>query len=93
MRKTVKQLMAEYGVIAVVVYFVIFFAVIIGFWAAINFGWKPSGIAGSVGAWTAAYIATKLTQPVRIFATLAITPFVARLYERMTARGAKPRRD
>jgi hypothetical protein len=41
-----------------------------------------------VGTFAAAYIATKLTQPLRIGATLVITPFIARLYERM--RGRRP---
>ena len=89
MKKTVQNLLVEYGAVAVVVYFVIFFSVIFGFWAAINFGWQPSSTAGSLGAWTAAYIATKLTQPLRILATLAITPLVAKLYERITGRSAR----
>ena len=89
MKKTVQNLLVEYGAVAVVVYFAIFFLVIFGFWAAINFGWQPSSTAGTLGAWTAAYIATKLTQPLRILATLAITPLVAKLYERMTGRPAR----
>jgi hypothetical protein len=83
MRKTVQHLLTEYGAVAVVVYFTIFFAVLFGFWAAIRFGWRPSSAAGSVGTWTAAYIATKLTQPLRIAATLALTPLVAKGYERL----------
>ncbi|MFN2601470.1 MAG: FAM210A/B-like domain-containing protein [Gemmatimonadaceae bacterium] len=86
MRKTVQNLFAEYGAVAVVVYFTIFFLVLIGFWTAFRFGWRPSSAGGTVGVWAAAYIATKLTQPVRIIATLAITPFVAKLYERVTRR-------
>ena len=88
MRKTIKSIFAEYGAIAVVVYFAIFFLVLFGFWAAIRFGWQPSSAAANLGIWTAAYIATKLTQPVRIIATLAVTPLVAKLYERVT-RGAR----
>ena len=86
MRKTVQNIFAEYGAIAVVVYFAIFFAVLFGFWAAFRFGWRPSSAAATLGIWTAAYIATKLTQPVRIIATLAITPFIAKFYERLTNR-------
>jgi hypothetical protein len=37
----------------------------------------------NLGAWTAAYLFTKLLQPVRIGVTLLLTPLVARLYERM----------
>lgn len=87
-KKTVQALLAEYGTVAVVVYFVIFFAVLGGFWLAIRLGWQPSSAAGSVGTFAAAYIATKITQPLRIAATLVITPFVARLYERV--RGRQP---
>ena len=85
-KKTVQNLLAEYGTVAVVVYFTIFFATLAGFWLAIRLGWRPSSAAGSVGTWAAAYIATKLTQPIRIGATLLITPFVAKLYERIRGR-------
>jgi hypothetical protein len=85
-KKTVQKLLAEYGTVAVIVYFVIFFAVLGGFWLGIRFGWRPSSTAGSVGAFTAAYIATKLTQPIRIGATIVVTPFIARLYERLRGK-------
>lgn len=77
--------------IAIAVHYVIFALVIVGFWAAIRSGWQPTSTAGSVGAWSAAYIATKITQPLRIVATLALTPFVAKIYERVTGRGGGPR--
>ncbi len=94
MRKTFKELLAEYGVVAVIVYFMIFFAVWIGAWAAIQrgvdlralaarVGLSSTGFVANLGAWAAAYIFTKLLQPVRIGVTLLLTPFVARLYERM----------
>ena len=85
-RKTIKAILVEYGAVAVVVYLAIFFLVIFGFWAAIRFGWQPTSTTANVGVWTAAYIATKLTQPLRIAATLAVTPFVAKLYERMLGK-------
>ena len=87
-KKTVQKLLAEYGTVAVIVYFVIFFAVLGGFWLAIRLGWQPTSAAGSVGTFAAAYIATKLTQPLRIAATLVVTPFIAKLYERI--RGRRP---
>lgn len=88
-RKTIKNMLAEYGAIAAVIYLVIFFLVLVGFWAAIRVGWQPASTAGSVGTWTAAYIATKLTQPLRILATLAITPVMARVYDRVTGKGGE----
>jgi hypothetical protein len=81
-----RDLILEYGIIALIVHYVIFAIVIVGFWAAIRSGWQPTSAAGSVGTWTAAYIAAKITQPLRIVATLAVTPFVARLYERVTGK-------
>jgi hypothetical protein len=88
-RKTIQNMLVEYGAVAVVVYFVIFFLVIFAFWATIRFGWQPASVAGTMGVWTAAYIATKLTQPLRVIATLAITPLVAKMYERITGRTRK----
>jgi hypothetical protein len=93
-RRTLKQIAAEYGAVAVVVYLSIFTLVLLGFWAAIHFGWRPKSVGAGVGSFAAAYIATKLTQPLRIAATLALTPLVAKLYERMrpAARAVPPER-
>ena len=86
MRRTVKNILAEYGAVAVVVYLSIFALVLAGFWTAIAMGWQPTGAAGNVGAFTAAYLATKLTQPLRIAATIGLTPIVAKIYERVTGK-------
>ena len=81
MRKTLKQIVVNYGVVAVVVYLTIFALVLTGFWGAIRFGWTPAGTVANVGAWTAAYLATKVTQPLRIAATVVVTPIVAKAYD------------
>ena len=86
--------MAEYGVIAVVIYFSIFFLCWIGAWAAIERGVDLAALArrvglssnrlvASLGAWTAAYIFTKILQPIRLGLTVLLTPLVARVYERI----------
>ena len=93
MRKSFKDLLAEYGAIAVIVYFTIFFAVWVGAWAAIQrgvdlhalaarVGLSANGTVANLGAWAAAYLFTKLLQPIRIGVTLLLTPIVARVYER-----------
>ena len=82
MRKTLKNILAEYGAIAVVLYLTIFFVVFIGAYFAISLGWAPKSVAGSAGAWTAAYIVTKLTQPLRIAGTVVLTTFLGRLWDR-----------
>jgi hypothetical protein len=89
MRKTLKNVFAEYGAIAVVVYLTLFTLVLVGSYFAIRLGWTPGGVAGQAGAWTAAYLVTKIAQPLRIAATVLITTFVGRLWEnRKKLRGA-----
>ena len=82
MRKTLKHILAEYGAIAVVLYLALFFIVFIGAYFAIRFGWAPEGVAGTAGAWTAAYIVTKITQPLRIAGTVVLTTFLGKLWDK-----------
>ena len=77
-----KQILAQYGVLAFVIYMALFFGVMLGFYLAINAGLAPESVAGRAGAFTAAYLATKLTQPLRIGATVVLTPVVGRLWQR-----------
>lgn len=77
-----KQLLAEYGWVAFSIYMTLFFGVLAGFYLAIAAGWAPESVAGKAGAFTAAYLATKLTQPLRIAATVVLTPLVGRLWQR-----------
>lgn len=86
MRRTLKPIFAEYGAIAVTVYLTLFTLVLVGAYFAIRLGWTPGSVAGNAGAWTAAYIVTKITQPLRIAATVVLTGFVGRLWR----RGQKP---
>lgn len=88
MKKTLKSILAEYGVVALVLYLVIFALVLAGSYFAIRAGWAPKSAAGNTGTFVAAYIVTKLTQPFRIAATVVLTPAVARIYERF--RPARP---
>ena len=71
-----KLLLSEYGPVALWVYFGVFALVFAGFAGAIHFGVDVEGAAATASVWGAAYVATKLTQPLRIAATLALTPLV-----------------
>lgn len=82
MRKTLRNILAEYGAIAVVLYLAIFFGVFIGAYLAIRLGWAPESVAGNAGAWTAAYIVTKITQPLRIAGTVVLTTFLGRIWDK-----------
>lgn len=84
MLDTLKKVLAEYGAIAVVVYLLLFTIVFAGSYFAIRLGWTPGNAVGQAGAWTAAYIVTKITQPLRIGATVVIATFIGKLRERRT---------
>lgn len=77
-----EAVVAEYGMIAFIVYFTIFGLTITGFAMAINAGVEVDSVAGTTGVWGAAWLATKLTQPLRIGATLLLTPLVAAAWHR-----------
>lgn len=74
-----KMLMVDYGSLAIWVYFAIFAIVLVAFVCAIKFGIHVRTHVGTVGTWGAAYVATKLTQPLRIAATLVLTPLVMKV--------------
>ncbi len=82
MKKTLKEILSEYGAIAVVVYLVLFAVVLIGSFFAIRFGWTGRSAASTAGVWTAAYIVTKLTQPFRIATTVLLSAFIGRFWDR-----------
>jgi hypothetical protein len=82
----IQNLLTEYGPVAIVVYFTIFFLVLLSAWTAIHLGWRPESVTGSVGTFTAAYLVTKVTQPLRIAGTLALTPLAAIAYRRIARR-------
>jgi hypothetical protein len=76
-------LLAEYGGLALWVYFSIFAIVLVGFALAIRLGFKGDSTAATAGTWGAAWVATKLTQPLRIAATLVLTPLIGNLRRRL----------
>jgi hypothetical protein len=81
-----KELMAEYGAIALVLYLSIFAAVLVGFAAAIRTGVDVDSAAGETGLWASAWLATKAVQPIRIGATLVLTPVIGSIWFRVTGR-------
>ena len=85
MRKTLKDVLTEYGTVALVLYLAIFALVLCGTWIAIRAGWSPTSVGGNAGTFAAAYIVTKLTQPVRIAATVVLTPLLVKGWEWMRA--------
>jgi len=78
--------MTEYGVIALILYLVIFAIVLIGVYSAIRAGWSPKGFAGETGTWVVAYLITKATTPFRLAATIALAPLVAKGWDKLRGR-------
>jgi hypothetical protein len=78
-RERLKTLLAEYGRLALYTYLVLFAVVLVGFVLAIRMGIHVDSVKGEAGVWGAAWLATKITQPLRILATVALTPLVAQL--------------
>ncbi len=69
--------MAEYGKVAVYTYLVLSLSAIVGFSIAIGMGVEPSTPRGVLGVIGAGWVAAKATMPLRILATLGLTPVVA----------------
>ena len=80
LKERLKKLFDQYGRIALITYFSIFGLVLAGFAVAVHFGVQLEGTSGAAGTLGMAYAATKLTQPLRILATLVLTPLLGRLF-------------
>jgi hypothetical protein len=95
-RDKLKGLLAEYGNVAIGTYLVIWLLTLAGFAIAISLGLKVEGVASGAGLAGATWLATKLTQPLRIAGTLGLTPIVAAVLRKLRAKaGAEsvPRQD
>lgn len=80
--------MAEYGKVALYTYLALSLSAIIGFSIAIGVGVEPSSASGVLGVIGAGWVAAKATMPLRILATLGLTPVVAAVVKKY--RPAKP---
>ena len=82
-REKLKSLLSEYGNVALATYIVIWLLTLAGFAIAISMGIQVEGAASGVGLAGATWLATKLTQPLRIAGTLALTPVVAAVLRKL----------
>jgi len=83
---TWRERLQEYGSIGLVTYFVVFALTVVGFYVAISAGIEIEGVVGESSTWFAAWVATKVTQPIRIAVVLALTPLVAAVWHRLRGR-------
>ena len=92
-REKLKSLLAEYGSLAIVTWFVIWGLTLAGFALAFSAGVDVMGVSSGAGVFGAAYVATQLTKPLRIAGTLALTPIVAAVLRKLRGNkqtGAQP---
>lgn len=82
LKQRLNTLLETYGQVALVTWLTIFATVMLGFVVAIKFGYQPESATGQTGVLIIAYAATQATKPLRILATLALTPVVARFISR-----------
>jgi hypothetical protein len=87
-REKLKSLLAEYGNVAIYTYLVIWVLTLAGFAVVISLGLPVKGAASGSGVALGAWLAAKLTQPLRIVATLALTPLVATLLRKYRRKPA-----
>jgi hypothetical protein len=74
-----KNLLLEYGPLALLMNYVIFGLVIVGFYAAIQLGFQVESTGAKAGSWAAAYAASQVVKPLRLAAVFMLTPLVARI--------------
>jgi hypothetical protein len=82
-----KALLAEWGPLLLVVWFGLFGIVLVGFVLAIQLGFEVESTGGFLGTLGAAYVATQLTKPLRLVATVVITPALGAFLRRFRRSG------
>lgn len=88
LKQRLTKLMDQYGKVALYTYLTLSLSAIIGFSIAIGFGMEADSTGGVLGAIGAGWVAAKATMPLRILATLGLTPLIAGLLaRRRKARG------
>jgi hypothetical protein len=89
-RDKLKALLDQYGPVAIWTYLVIWLSVLAGFAIAISMGFRTESMQGGAGLLLGVWLATKLTQPLRIAATLALTPLISAVLQKWRRAHPKP---
>jgi hypothetical protein len=83
-RERLKRLFVEYGALGIVVHYAIYVLVLLGFVLAL-LAREPAAelvSAHTLGVLAAAYVANKLTLPLRVLGTLTLTPLIRAVWRR-----------
>ena len=84
-RQQLKRLFVEYGVLGIAVHYALYVLVLLGFVLVLMLQREPGAAlfsAQTVGVLAAAYLANKLTLPLRVAGTLTLTPLLRALWRR-----------
>lgn len=82
LKERLKKQFTEYPRIAIITYLTLSIISIAGFSIAIGMGAQPSTATGTLGVIGAGWVAAKALMPLRILATLALTPLIAAVVQR-----------
>ena len=82
LKQRLQVLMADYGKIAIYTYLALSLLTIAAFSIAFGFGMAPTSASGVGGVIFAGWLAAKATLPLRVLATLGLTPLLATLLRR-----------
>lgn len=93
LKERLSTLMAEYGTIAIYTYLALSLTAIAAFSIAFGLGVAPTSETGVIGVIIAGWAAAKVTMPLRILATLGLTPLIGALLRRRASRSASAQRD
>lgn len=74
-----KTLVVEYGPLAILLNFAIFFLTVGGFFLAFKLGFRAESTEATAGTLAAAYAASQVVKPFRLAAVFALTPLVGRV--------------
>lgn len=99
LKARLKQLMDDYGGVALAVYWIIFLSCLAGFYLALERGVDVGALiermgldwgeaAETTGTIAVAYAATKVLQPLRILLTLALVPPIGTWWKKRKAAAA-----
>lgn len=88
-RLKLEALIAEYGTAAIITWFSIFLLTWGFFIVAISLGFEVDSGGEGTGVIAIAYVATQLTKPIRIGATVFLTPVVVKVWHRFFPPKAK----
>lgn len=89
MKERIEALMLEYGAIAAVVWFGLFFATWAGAAALLQAGFEFESASGKTGLWAGSYAIAFATKPIRIILTVALCPVVAKFWRRFVPKKAE----